>query len=175
MLKTIAFSLAVMVVALLAYASTRPDSFRVERSTTIKAPMDKVFGLVNDFHQWQSWSPWEKLDPAMVRTFTGPNSGKGTVYAWSSDGKAGAGRMEILDAPAPTKVLIKLDFIKPFEAHNTAEFTLTPVGDSTQINWAMYGPSPFIAKVMGVFFSMDSLVGKDFAEGLANLKAVAEH
>lgn len=174
MLKTVLIVIAVAVAALLAYAATRPDSFSVERSAVIKAPPEKIHALINAFTNWPRWSPWEKLDPDMKRTLGGPPSGVGSTYEWSGNGKAGAGRMEITDSQAPGKVTIKLDFIKPFEGHNTAEFTLVPQGDSTQVNWRMFGPSPFISKLIGVFFSMDSLIGKDFEAGLANLKAAAE-
>ncbi len=174
MLKTIAVVVIVAVLALLAFAATRPDTFRVERQTTIKAPPDKIFPLINDFHKWSEWSPWEKIDPSMKRSFSEAISGKGAVYAWDGSGKAGAGRMEILDAPPSTKVVIKLDFIKPFEGHNTAEFTLKAVGADTQVNWVMHGPAPFISKLMGIFFNMDKMIGTDFEAGLNNLKAAAE-
>lgn len=174
MLKAIAIIVVVALVALLAFAATRPDTFRVERQTSIKATPDKIFAYIHDFHKWSKWSPYEKLDPAMKRTFSGTASGKGAVYAWDGSGKAGAGRMEILDAPQPAKVVIQLDFIKPFEGHNTAEFTLQPQGDMTQVTWAMHGPAPFISKLMGIFFNMDKLIGTDFETGLTNLKGVAE-
>ena len=178
MVKTIAIVIAVLVVvplaAVLIFAATKPDTFRVQRATSIKAPPEKIFPLIADFHGWGAWSPYEKLDPAMKRTFSGAANGKGAVYEWDSDGKAGKGRMEITDAPAPSKVTIKLDFFKPFEAHNIAEFTLEPRGHTTDLTWAMYGPSLYIAKVMGVFFNMDRMIGTDFETGLANLKARAE-
>ena len=174
MLKTIAIVVVVVLAGLLLYATTRPDSFRVQRTASIKATPDKVFAFVNDFHQWGAWSPWEKLDPALERTHSGATSGKGAVYAWQGNSKVGQGRMEIIDATPPAKLVIKLDFIKPFEAHNTAEFLFEPLGSTTQLTWAMHGPSPFVSKLMGIFFSMDSLVGKDFETGLANLKAAAE-
>ncbi len=174
MLKTTALIIAIAVFALLAFAATRPDNFRVERQTTIKAPPDRIFPLISDFHKWSEWSPWEKIDPTMTRTFTGTASGKGAVYAWAGSGKAGAGRMEILDAPPSSRVQIKLDFIKPFEGHNTAEFTLKPVGADTQVSWVMYGPAPFISKLMGIFFNMDKMIGADFETGLSNLKTAAE-
>ena len=174
MLKTIAIIAVVLIAAILGYAMTVPDNFRVQRTTSIKAPPEKIFPLINDFHRWGSWSPWEKMDPEMKRTYSGAASGKGAAYAWQGNSKVGEGRMEIADTSPPSKVTIKLDFMKPFEAHNTAEFTLEPKGDSTNVTWAMYGPSEFITKVMGVFVSMDKMVGKDFETGLANLKAVAE-
>ena len=173
MLKTIALVVVLLIAGVLIFASTKPDNFRVERVIAIKAQPVKIASHVNDFRQWAAWSPWEKLDPTMKRTFSGAPSGKGTVYEWDGSGKVGAGRMEVLDV-APLKTTIKLDFIKPFEGHNTAEFQYNPQGDSTQVVWAMYGPANFMSKVMGVFFNMDALIGKDFEAGLANLKAVAE-
>lgn len=173
MFKVILIVIVLVIAGILVFAATRPDSFRVERSTTIKAPPDKVFAFLNDFHNWGVWSPWEKMDPNMKRTFAGAVSGQGSIYAWQGNSKVGEGRMEILEA-APAKVVIQLDFLKPFEAHNTAEFTLTPQGDATAVNWAMYGRSPYMVKVMSLFMNMDSMIGKDFEAGLANLKAAAE-
>ena len=178
MLKTIALVVISLIAVLLIYATTRPDTFSVQRQIRVKAPPDKIFPLLTDFHSWSEWSPWEKLDPAMKRTFSGAANGKGAVYAWDSAGKAGTGRMEILEAPPPgpssSKVVIQLDFMKPFEAHNTAEFTLQPHGDTTEIIWVMHGPALFISKVMGIFFNMDKMIGADFETGLANLKGIAE-
>jgi uncharacterized protein YndB with AHSA1/START domain len=165
--------LVVCVVAVLAYAATRPDTFTIQRSATIKAPPERVFALLTDFPAWRQWSPWENLDPDLKRTYSGAPNGKGAVYEWEGN-KAGAGRMEILDAPAPQKVTIKLDFRRPFEAHNTAEFTLQPQGDATAITWAMRGQNIFIGKVMSIFVDMDKMVGKDFEKGLQNLKAASE-
>lgn len=174
MFKTIAIVVVVLIAGVLVFAATRPDAFRVERSVTIKAPPEKIYPYFDDFNRWAVWSPWEKLDPAMKRTFSGAPSGKGSVYAWKGNSKVGEGRMEILESSPSKKLLIKLDFIKPFEGHNTAEYTLAPSGDSTQVTWAMYGPSTYVTKLMGVFVSMDSMIGKDFEAGLANLKAAAE-
>ena len=174
MLKTIAIAVVVVIAGILAFATTRPDSFSVQRTTTVRAPADKVFALITDFHRWSEWSPWEKLDPELKRTFSGPAAGPGAVYEWSGNSKVGAGRMEVLKAVPASRVDIKLDFIKPFEGHNMAEFTLTPKGENTQVDWVMHGPAPYISKLMGVFVSMDSMIGKDFEAGLANMKAVAE-
>jgi uncharacterized protein YndB with AHSA1/START domain len=173
-IAVIAVVVAVAIAAILILAAVKPGTFRVERSSSIKAPPEKIFPLINDFHQWESWSPYETKDPAMQRTFSGAASGKGAVYAWNGNNNVGSGRMEILDAPAPSKVVIKLDFFKPFEGHNTAEFTMLPQGDSTNVTWLMYGPSPFMAKIMHVFMNIDHMVGKDFAAGLANLKRITE-
>jgi uncharacterized protein YndB with AHSA1/START domain len=174
MLKTTALVLAALLVGLLLYATTRPNSFRVERSTNIQAPPEKVFAYFNDFNRWAAWSPWDKLDPAMQRTLSGAASGKGAVYAWQGNSKVGAGRMEILESTPYSKLVVQLDFIRPFEGHNTTEYTLVPAGPGTQVTWVMHGPATFVTKLMGVFVSMDSMVGKDFEAGLANLKAAAE-
>lgn len=171
---TVFLVIVVAIAAVLAYAATRPNTFRIERSARIDAPPDKIFPLISDFRNWRLWSPWEKMDPALRRAYGGAPAGKGAVYEWEGNKKVGKGRMEILDAPPPSRVAIKLDFLKPFEAHNLAEFTLTPLGNSTSVTWAMHGPSPFIAKLMGLFFNMDRMVGKDFETGLANMKAAAE-
>jgi uncharacterized protein YndB with AHSA1/START domain len=174
MFKTILVVVVVVIAGVLAFAMTKPDTFSVQRSASIKAPPEKIFAVVNDFHRWTEWSPWEKLDPAMKRTLSGAPSGKGTVYAWEGNGKAGAGRMEILESVPSTKVAIQLDFIKPFEGHNITAFTLVPQGDTTTLNWTMTGPTPFISKLMQVFVNMDTMIGKDFEAGLANLKALTE-
>lgn len=174
MFKTISIALAVVIAAILVLAATRPDSFRVERSSSIKAGPEKIFALINDLHQWEAWSPWEKIDPQLKRTYEGAASGKGAAYGWSGNKDVGAGRMEIVDTAAPSRVLLKLDFSAPFEAHNMVEFTLERQGDATRVTQAMYGPSPFVSKLMGLVFSMDKMVGGKFEEGLANLKAIAE-
>ena len=174
MFKTIAIVIVVAIAAVLVFAATRPGAFEVKRSLAIKAPPEEIYALINDFPSWQSWSPWEKLDPAMKRTLSGAATGKGSVYAWEGDSKVGAGRMEITDTAAASKVIIKLDFIRPFEGHNVTEFTLQPQGETTEVNWVMSGPSTYITKLMGIFVSMDKMIGKDFEAGLSNLKAIAE-
>jgi hypothetical protein len=174
MFSTIAIVVGVLLVALLGFAATKPNTFQIKRSQSILAPPDRIFPHIEDFHNWASWSPFEKLDPTMQKTFSGAAKGRGAIYNWTGNSKAGMGRMEILDAVSPKLVKIKLDFLKPFEAHNTAEFTLDSMGGSTNVTWAMYGTQPFMMKVMCVFFSMDKMVGKDFATGLGNLKALAE-
>jgi uncharacterized protein YndB with AHSA1/START domain len=174
MFNIIAIIVVVLIAALLGFAATRPDTFRVQRATSIKAPPEKIFALINDFHSWGSWSPWEKMDPTMKRTHSGAANGKGAVYEWEGNNKVGKGRMEIMDTSPPSKVTIKLDFVKPFEGHNIAEFTLEAKGDSTNVTWAMYGPNPYIAKLIHMLFNMDNMIGKDFETGLANLKTVAE-
>ena len=163
------------VAGILGFAATKPDQFRVERSISIKAPAEKIFPHINNFHQWEAWSPYEKLDPAMKRTFSGTESGVGAIYAWQGDPKVGAGRMEILESTPSSSIKIKLDFHEPMEGHDRAEFTLAPQGDSTTVTWAMSGPAAYIMKVMGVFFDMDHMIGKDFETGLSNLKTLTEH
>lgn len=171
---TILYIAVAIVVIILILAATKPNTFRVERKITINASPEKVFSLIDDFHHWPSWSPWEKLDPAMNRTYSGASSGKGAGYAWEGNKKVGKGAMEIRESIPSTKIVIKLDFLVPFEAHNTAEFELTKSGEGTTVTWAMFGPVALMMKVMHVFMSMDSMIGKDFESGLNNMKAVAE-
>lgn len=177
MLKIAGIIVVVLIVAaaaVVAYASTRPDSFSVQRSASIKAPPEKIFSLINDYRSWPQWSPYENRDPEMKRTYSGAATGKGTKYAWEGNRQVGSGEMEIIDTAPPRKVLIKLDFIKPFEAHNVAEFTLEPQGETTNVTWAMHGPVPLFGKVMHMVMDIDKMVGTDFAAGLANMKAAAE-
>jgi len=174
MLTALAVIAIVAAAAVLGYAATRSNTFRIERAVNIQAPAETIFPLIDDFRNWSAWSPWEKMDPALKRNYAGPPSGPGAVYEWEGNKKVGKGRMEIMEAPPPSRIAIKLDFLKPFESHNIAEFTLAPRGSTTDVTWAMHGPSLFIGKVMGLFVDMDRMVGKDFETGLANLKAVAE-
>jgi len=173
MFMIILIVVVVLIVAVLAFAATRPGTFKLERVATIKASPERILALINDFRQWIVWSPWEELDLALERSYSGAASGPGAVYAWQGNSKVGQGRMEIM-ASSPSATTIKLDFIKPFEAHNIAVFTLTPQGNSTTVTWAMHGPNSYMAKLMHLFFNMDKLVGRDFERGLANLKAAAE-
>src|SRR6478752_3223028 len=170
----IAVVLAIAIAVILILAAAKPDRFGIQRATTVKAPPEKIFPLINDFHQWGSWSPYENKDPAMKRSYSGATSGNGAVYAWEGNNNVGSGRMEILDSSAPSKIVIKLDFFKPFEGHNTAEFTMLPQGDATHVTWLMHGPAPFMSRVMQVFINFDNMIGKDFEVGLANLKKSAE-
>ncbi len=170
----IAVVLAIIIAAVLILAATKPDSFRIERTAIVNAPAEKIFPLIADFHQWLNWSPWEGRDPALKRTYSGAEHGKGAVYAWEGNKNVGSGRMEILEATTSSKIVIKLDFLKPFEAHNTAEFTMLPQGAATNVVWVMHGPAPFMSKVMQVFMSFDNMIGKDFEAGLAKLKTISE-
>jgi uncharacterized protein YndB with AHSA1/START domain len=170
----VAVVLAIAIAIVLILAATKPDTFSVARAITVKAPAEKIFPWINDFHQWKSWSPYENKDPAMKRSYSGAADGKGAVYGWEGNKNVGSGRMEILDSSAPSKIVIKLDFFTPFEGHNTAEFILLPQGDTTAVTWRMHGPAPFMSKMMQVFMNLDHMIGKDFEIGLANLKNLAE-
>lgn len=174
MLKIMLIVVAVLIAGVLVVAATKPDTFRVERSVNIKAPPENVYAYIDDFRRWGPWSPYENKDPAMQRTLSGAAAGKGAVYEWDGNSNVGKGRMEITESSPPLKDTIKLDFIKPFEGHNIAEFTLVPKGDVTTVTWAMYGPARYVTKVMQVFVNMDDMIGKDFEIGLTNLKALAE-
>jgi len=174
LLPSLLLTLGLIMAAVVVVASAQSDTFRVERRSLIQASPDRIFPLISDFHAWSRWSPWEKLDPDLKRTFSGEAAGRGSVYSWEGNAKVGVGRMEILEAEAPSRLRIRLDFLKPFEAHNEAHFNLEPEGAATRVIWAMTGPRPFPMKVMGLFMSMDSMVGKDFEAGLANMKSLAE-
>jgi hypothetical protein len=174
MIKIIFLIIVVLIVGVLIYASTKPDTFSVVRKLSIKASPERIFAEINDFQRWKAWSPWELKDPAMERTFSGATLGVGTIYEWNGNNDVGQGRMEITESLASQKIIIKLDFFKPFEAHNTAEFSFTQNGDQTLVTWEMHGPQIFIGKVMSVFMNMDKMIGTDFEVGLANLKKVTE-
>jgi len=170
---TIALVIVVLIVGFLVYVSMKPNAFRYERSITIDAPAEKVFPLINDFHNWTQWSPWENVDADLKRDYSGSPSGLGAVYGWEGK-KTGMGRMEITESTPSSRVLIKLDFFKPFEAHNTADFSITASGGQSTVLWAMYGPQPFMTKLMGTFMNMDKMLGSTFEQGLASMKRVAE-
>jgi uncharacterized protein YndB with AHSA1/START domain len=174
MIKAILTALVLVVLALLAFAATRPDSFRVERSARIEAPPEKIFPLIDNFHQWEKWSPWEKADPALKRTYSGSEHGVGAIYRWDGNKDVGQGQMEIIESTPPGKLRIKIDFMSPFEGHNTVEFTLEPQGSGTIVRHAMFGPSPYLSKLLGLFFNMDNMIGGKFEEGLVNLRSLAE-
>jgi carbon monoxide dehydrogenase subunit G len=168
------YGVVAVMAAFFGYVATRPNSFRMERRVRINATPDRVFPHLSDFHKWTAWSPWENIDPALNRTYSVAASGPGAIYEWRGNRQVGEGRMEITDASAPNELTIKLDFLKPFEAHNTTQFSLAPSGGATDVTWAMHGESPFMSKMMGVFVDMDKLIGKDFEKGLASLKTVSE-
>ena len=161
----------VAVAALLVVASLQAPTFRYERRAHIAAPAPRVAALITDFHSWKTWSPWEQLDPALERRYGGAPAGVGATYDWVGK-KAGTGRMEITSAAVDADggaIVIKLDFFKPFKASNIAEFVLAADAGGTDVTWAMFGPRPFMSKLMGVFMDFDKLIGKDFEKGLAAL------
>jgi len=174
MFKKISLLALGIIAGILIAAAMKPDEFRVERSISIKAPPEKVFALIDDLRAFSAWSPYEKIDPAMRRSYSGPASGAGAAYAWEGNDQIGQGRMEIIRSTPPSSVLIQIDFLRPVEAHNTVAFTLAPESGGTTVTWAMFGPAPFLTRVITVFFSMDDMVGAQFAEGLADLKRLAE-
>jgi len=165
---------AVVVAAVLIYATTKPDRFQIARSVAIKAPPEKIFPLIDNPRAFNSWNPFLRKDPATKVTYRGPASGKGAGHEWDGNRNVGRGSVEITDSQPPSRILMKLDMISPMEAHNRVEFSLQPQGDSTQVTWAMSGPSPYISKVMTTVLSMDRMVGGEFEKGLADLKALAE-
>jgi uncharacterized protein YndB with AHSA1/START domain len=173
MAKKIGLGVLAVVAVLLLVIATRPAHFRIERSAQISAPPAVVFSLVNDFRQWPKWSPWEKVDPAMKKTFDGPATGQGASYAWAGNSKAGEGRMTILESKPSEEVSIQLEFVKPFAATNRATFTMSPSAQGTEVHWIMEGDNGFAAKAFSLFMNMDKIVGKDFEEGLANLSSAA--
>ena len=174
MLWLILKTILTAIVLLLVYAWFKPKTFRVERSTVINAPPEKVYKNVADFRNWLSWSPWEGLDPDLKRTYAGADEGLGAIYSWEGNKKVGAGRMELTEANPKTGVSLNLDFFRPFKASNITDITFAPEGNGTRVNWAMYGPHPFVMRLMTVFVSMDKMVGGDFERGLAKLKSVSE-
>jgi hypothetical protein len=177
MLKRIAVIAAVLFAVLLLVVSTRPSHLHVERSMSMAAPPSVVFPLIDDFHAWQSWSPWEKLDPNMKREITGAPHGKGALYSWFGNDEVGSGTMEITESIPPQQVQIRLEFKQPWAATNTTSFTLAPTSSppgGTRVTWSMDGENSFGAKAMGLVMDMDHMIGKDFESGLTNLQAMAE-
>ena len=174
MIWKILIALVVIVVGLVAVIALQPSRYRVSRSTTIAAPAPVVFAQVNDFHRWTAWSPWEKIDPAMKRTYEGPPAGVGTSYTWVGKGEVGEGRMTIVESRPSDLIQVKLEFVKPFAGTSVAEFTFKPEGDRTQVTWSMTGDKNFIAKAIHVVMSMDRMIGDQFDKGLAAMKTVAE-
>lgn len=150
------------------------DTYTVERSTTIAASPTEVYSHLIDFRNWSAWSPWQELDPDMEKTYSGAESGVGSQYAWVGNRKVGRGSMEITEAKDNSEVQIALEFLKPFKASNTTVLKLTPEGDGTRVSWTMMGQNTILTRIMGIFKSMDSMVGPDFERGLTKLKTVAE-
>ena len=178
MLKKILLSVlaiaAVLVIGLLIAAAMQPDQFHIERSATMAAPPEAVFAQVNDFHKWDAWSPWLKVDPNAKSTFEGPSSGEGAVFRWAGNAEVGEGSMTILESKPHESIHIQLAFKKPFENVATSDFIFKPVGDKTDVTWSMDGKNNFMSKVICLFLHMDELIGGKYEEGLANLKAIVE-
>lgn len=174
MLPTVLIILALVVIGLVVFVARQPEDFRIARSATIAAAPSAVFPEVDDFHRWDDWSPWARIDPAMKQTYSGPPSGKGSGYQWDGNSKAGAGAMTIVESKPPHRIVIQLEFLRPFKATNTAEFTFEPKGPGTEVTWAMTGKKNFFFKAMHLVMNMDKMVGPDFEKGLAQLKAIAE-
>jgi len=174
MIAKIFIGLAIALVLFLVVAAFQSPDFRVSRSIAIAAPPAAIFSYVNDFHQWPSWSPWEKLDPAMKRTFDGPNAGNGAAFGWTGNSKVGEGRATIVESHPNELIRVRLDFIKPFASTCMAEYTFQPEGGQTKVVWSMTGSKNLITKAMCLVVSMDKMMGGDFEKGLADLKRVSE-
>jgi hypothetical protein len=174
MLKIILLSLLAIVVIFVIVVAMQPEDFKVTRSATIAAPAATVFAQVNDFHKWEAWSPWAKIDPNSKATYSGPESGPGASFAWAGNNEVGEGRMTIKESQPNDRILVDLQFIKPFAANNLAEFTFKPQGDQTQVTWTMSGKNNFMFKAFSLFMNCDKMVGPQFEKGLASMKAIAE-
>lgn len=173
MIMTLLAIIATLVVAWLAYAATKPDTFLIRRTTTIKATPQRIFPLIDDLHEHRSWNPFDS-EPDTERTYSGPPSGKGAVFEWDGNRKAGAGRIEIVESTPSSTICLSLDMLKPFKAHNKVEFILEPHGKSTNVTWSMQGRLPFVGKLVSTLFNCDRIVGGQFEKGLAKLEALAE-
>ena len=174
MLTIILIVLPVIVLFLIIVAATRPSDFRVTRSAAILAPAGTVFEQVNNLHNWEEWSPWAKLDPNAKNSYEGPAEGVGAAFAWSGNSKVGEGRMSITKSQPNELVIFNLEFIKPFKATNTAEFTFKTNADQTIVTWSMFGKNNFMGKLMGLFINCDKMCGRLFEKGLSQMKTLAE-
>ncbi|MBY0475691.1 MAG: SRPBCC family protein [Nitrosomonas sp.] len=172
--KTVILSMT-LIATILIYAAMQPDTFRIERSISINASPEKIFPHINDFHRWEAWSPWEKIDPGIKRSYSGAESGKGAIYEWQGNQDIGQGRMEIVKSTPSRNLVIELHFLQPFEARNTVEFQLEAGDNATAVTQAMYGSNSFVSKLMNLIFDMDKMVGEKYEEGLVSLKTIAEH
>jgi carbon monoxide dehydrogenase subunit G len=174
MLRKILIAIAVIIAVFVVIIATRPADFRVSRSATLPAPPAVVFEQVNDFHKWEAWSPWAKLDPNAKNTFEGPAAGSGAIFRWAGNNQVGEGAMTIMESKPGELVRINLEFIKPFAGTSTAEFTFKPVGDQTEVTWSMSGKNNFIGKAMSLIMNCEKMIGPQFEQGLANMRAVVE-
>ena len=166
--------IVVLVVVFVCIVALQPSHYRIERSANINAPASVVFAQVNDFHKWEAWSPWAKIDPAMKQTYEGASSGTGAIYTWAGNNQVGEGRMTITESHPNDLIKIKLEFIKPWSATNATDFAFKPQGNQTAVTWTMDGDNNFMGKAFGLFMNMDKMVGGDFEKGLAQMKSVAE-
>ena len=174
MLKIILIALPLVIAVLGTIVALQSSEFRVVRSAILSAPAQALFALVNDFHRWEAWSPWEKLDPALERSYDGSPAGVGAVYSWVGNNQVGEGRMTILESHPNDLIRIKLEFLKPFAATHTADFTFKPEGDRTRVTWNMFGEKNFLSKAIGLFMNMDKMIGDNFEQGLAQLESAAK-
>ena len=174
MLTKVLIALAVIVIVFVVVVAMRPSEYRVARTITISAPAPVVFAQVSDFHKWNAWNPWAKMDPAMKQTYEGAPAGTGAVYTWTGNRQVGEGRMTLTESRPPDLIRINLEFLKPFAATSTAEFTFRPEGQRTAVTWSMVGNLNFVAKVIHLFVGMDRMIGANFEKGLADMKSVAE-
>ncbi len=174
MVKTILIVLAAVALVVVVVVAMQPSEFRVTRSTTVAAPPAAVFAQVNDFHRWEAWNPWGKIDPAMKQTYQGAPAGTGAIYTWTGNKEVGEGRMTLTESRPNDLIRIKLEFFKPFAATNTAEFTFMPEGNQTLVTWSMRGDNNFMAKAIHLFINMDKMIGGQFEEGLESMKSVVE-
>ena len=174
MLKNILITVAIIISVLAVVVALQPAEFRVARSATVSAPAQVVYAQVEDLRKWEAWNPWQKIDPAMKLTFAGPATGPGASYSWVGNNQVGEGRLTVIESRPNDLVRIKLEFMKPFAATNTAQFTFKPEGDKTAVTWSMQGNNNFIAKALHLVMNMDKMVGGQFEKGLADMKLVAE-
>jgi Polyketide cyclase / dehydrase and lipid transport len=174
MLKKILIAVAGIIVVLAVIVALQPSEFRVARSATMSAPAPTVFAQVNDFHKWEAWNPWGKIDPAMKQAYEGAPAGTGAIYTWAGNNEVGEGRMTIIESHPGELIRVKLEFFKPFAATNTAEFTFKPEADQTVVTWSMVGEKNFMAKAIHLFINMDKMIGGQFEKGLAQMKSVVE-
>lgn len=174
MLKRVFLAIAAVVASFCVYVALQPSTFRIERSAIVVAPAAAVFAEVNDFHKWEAWSPWAKLDPAAKTTFEGPPAGEGAVFRWAGNDEVGEGSMTVLESKPDERIKIRVDFVQPWAGTNTADFTFKPDGPRTIVTWAMSGEQGFLEKAVCVFMNPDKMVGGQFEKGLASLKTIAE-
>jgi hypothetical protein len=174
MIKKILLAIAALGVVFVVVVAIQPSNYHISRMANIAAPAADVFARVNDFHHWETWSPWAKLDPNAKVTFEGPKAGEGAVFVWSGNREVGEGRMTVIESRSGERIRIRLDFVRPMEATSNVEFTFKPQGTGTDVTWAMFGQNNFIAKAMCLFINQDKMLGGYFEKGLMNLKAVVE-